>query len=101
LPLNNKPQGIEVLGGMLIARSVLFKLTETIIVVLTQLTMSTPGPCVYLVEEKAARERRWPPPSYAGPRNVRVLTLHDPTTVTLWETFLLLANAYTDISVEL
>jgi len=31
------------------------------------------------VEEWGARERRWPPPSYAGVRNVRVLTLHDPT----------------------
>jgi len=37
------------------------------------------------VEEKAARERRWPPPSYAGPRNVKVLTLHDPTTIWLWD----------------
>jgi len=45
--------------------------------------MSTLG--VYLVEVKAARERRWPPPSYAGPRNVRVLTPHDPTTIRLWE----------------
>jgi len=26
------------------------------------------------VEGKARRERRWPPPSYAGLRNVRVLT---------------------------
>jgi len=31
------------------------------------------------------RERRWPPPSYAGPRNVRVLTLHDPMTIWFWE----------------
>jgi len=36
---------------------------------------------------KAARERRWPPPSYAGPRNVRVQTLHDPSTVGLWDSF--------------
>jgi len=46
-------------------------------------SMSTP--CVYLVEGKAERERRWPAPSYSGPRNVRVLTLHDPTTIRLWE----------------
>jgi len=31
------------------------------------------------VEGRAARERRWPLPSYARPGNVRVLTLHDPT----------------------
>jgi len=37
------------------------------------------------VERKASRERRWPPPSYAGPRNVRVLTLHDPTAIKVWE----------------
>jgi len=37
------------------------------------------------MEGNAARERRWPPPSYAGPRNVRVLTLHDPTNIRLWE----------------
>jgi len=37
------------------------------------------------VEEKAARERRWPPPSYAGPRNVKMLTLHDPKTIRLWK----------------
>jgi len=37
------------------------------------------------VEGKAVRERRWPPPSYVGPRNVRVLTLQDPTTIWLWE----------------
>jgi len=43
-----------------------------------------------LVEGKAARERRWPPPSYAGSRNVRLLTLHDPTTVRLWESFIIL-----------
>jgi len=34
---------------------------------------------------KAAREKRWPPPSYAGPRNVRVLTLHNHTTIRLVE----------------
>jgi len=37
------------------------------------------------VEGRAARERRWPLPSYARPGNVRVLTLHDPTTIWLWE----------------
>jgi len=37
------------------------------------------------VEGKEARESRWPPPSYAGPRNVGVLTVPDPTTVRLWE----------------
>jgi len=37
------------------------------------------------VEGKAVRERRWPPPSYAGHRNGRVLTLHDPTTIWQWE----------------
>jgi len=37
------------------------------------------------VEGKAARERRWPPPSYAGPGNVRVLTLDDLTSIRLWE----------------
>jgi len=42
-------------------------------------------PCVYLVEGKAAREKRWPPPSYAGPRNVKGLTLHEPTTIWLWD----------------
>jgi len=42
-------------------------------------------PCVYLVEGKAARERRLPPPLYTRPRNVRVLTLHDPTTIRFWE----------------
>jgi len=40
------------------------------------------------VQLKAAKGRSWPPPSYAGPRNVRVLTLHDPTTVRLWESFI-------------
>jgi len=29
-------------------------------------------------------------PSYAGPRNVRVLTLYDPRTVRLWESFILI-----------
>jgi len=48
--------------------------------------------CVYLVDGKAARERRWPPSWYARPRNVRVLTLHDPTTVGLWESFILLIS---------
>jgi len=37
-----------------------------------------------LVEGKVARKRIWPPPSYAELRNVRVLTLHDPTTIRLW-----------------
>jgi len=38
-------------------------------------------PCVYLVDSNAAREKRWPPPTYAGLRNVRVLTLFNHTTV--------------------
>jgi len=41
------------------------------------------------VEGKAARERRWPPPSYAGLRNVRVLALHHLTVVRFWEYLIL------------
>jgi len=44
---------------------------------------------IILREGKAARERRWPPPSYTGPRNVRVLILRDPTTVIVWKSYIL------------
>jgi len=44
---------------------------------------------LYLEEGKAARDRRWPTPLCAGLRNLRVLILHDPTTIRLWESFML------------
>jgi len=60
----------------------------------TQFYMTTR--CVYLMGGKASREWRWPvdhvPPSYAGPGNVSVLTLCGPTTVRLWESFILFSN---------
>jgi len=49
--------------------------------------MNTPR--VHLLEEIAAKDRRWSPPSYTGLRNVRVLTLHNPTTLLLWKSFIL------------